>query len=119
MTKVYKDKNGNEVNVGDTVLLDGNVYEVIINSHNQDVVIDSELGQTSLESVQSQCEVIRGIKVIEWNDDYKCKCGNQSHYEGFHPCDREGNHVEPIPTWEGHYKCDRCNQIIIDKSDIK
>jgi hypothetical protein len=52
-------------------------------------------------------------KIIEvvMEDDFKCKCGNQSHLAGFYPCDSEGNYREPDQGWEGHYKCDDCNQV--------
>jgi hypothetical protein len=52
------------------------------------------------------------IKTI-MDDEFTCKCGNKSHYEGFYPCNEKGEYVEPIPSWEGYYKCDKCDQIYL------
>jgi hypothetical protein len=58
------------------------------------------------------------------NDDFKCKCGNTSYDSGFQPCDSKGKKMKPVSgfnysvipaAWEGHYKCEECNQIYLDK----
>lgn len=51
------------------------------------------------------------IQVVDMHDDFECLCGNKSHTGGFYPCDKEGNQVDPVPGWEGFYKCADCNQI--------
>ncbi|MGN7300398.1 hypothetical protein [Ferdinandcohnia sp. SAFN-114] len=48
---------------------------------------------------------------VALKDDFKCECGNQSHLDGFYPCNEDGEYVEPSPSWKGHYKCDSCDQI--------
>lgn len=58
------------------------------------------------------------MTIIKTNmdDDFTCKCGNQAWLEGFHPCNIDGEYVEPDLKWKGHYKCDRCGQIYLDES---
>ncbi len=46
------------------------------------------------------------------DDDWTCLCGNTSHTDGFHPCDADGNDVEPDNYWSEIYRCDRCGRII-------
>jgi hypothetical protein len=55
----------------------------------------------------------KNVTIIEviMEDDFTCKCGNNSGEEGFYPCDEEGNYREPDRGWNGHYKCDKCNQV--------
>jgi hypothetical protein len=48
---------------------------------------------------------------VVWDDNFTCDCGNQASLSGFYPCDRTGNYCEPDERWEGHYKCDDCNQL--------
>lgn len=48
-------------------------------------------------------------------DAWVCVCGNTPNHEGFYPCDRHGNLVEPDldgPWDERRYRCDRCRRII-------
>ena len=57
---------------------------------------------------------IQGLYV----DDYTCGCGNTANGSGFHPCDEQGEYVEPLPDtgwwlsertrWEGQYRCADC-----------
>jgi hypothetical protein len=51
---------------------------------------------------------------VDKNGEWICKCGNVSCYDGFSPCDLQGNEVEPIEgVWDGkHYKCERCGAIV-------
>lgn len=48
------------------------------------------------------------------DDAWVCQCGNTPHTDGFFPCDRNGNEVEPVEgKWEGAlYVCARCDRII-------
>jgi hypothetical protein len=32
--------------------------------------------------------------------------------DGFYPCHRDGNEVEPDRSWSGFYVCNRCSRII-------
>jgi hypothetical protein len=42
-------------------------------------------------------------------DDWTCTCGNQSHTDGFYPCDPTGREVEPtLDEWGGHNELDAC-----------
>jgi hypothetical protein len=41
-----------------------------------------------------------------------CLCGNQPDYDGFFPCDEEGNEMEPVEGWKSLYVCFRCGRII-------
>jgi hypothetical protein len=47
-------------------------------------------------------------------DAWTCKCGNQSHLEGFYACDKVGNEMSPEVglNWGGLYVCARCGRII-------
>ncbi len=47
-------------------------------------------------------------------DNWVCLCGNEPSQDGFYPCDRRGNQVEPtVKDWTGiYYVCDRCGRII-------
>jgi hypothetical protein len=48
------------------------------------------------------------------SDAWICLCGNTPIDEGFYPCNREGEEIEPTPEeWTTHcYVCDRCGRII-------
>ncbi|AZV43681.1 hypothetical protein BAOM_3072 [Peribacillus asahii] len=55
------------------------------------------------------------IITVKMNDDFTCKCGNDVMDSGFHPCDKKGNEIEPATTWEGYYKCAKCDKIYLDE----
>ena len=62
----------------------------------------------------SETEVER-ITHEEGNEEaWVCVCGNRPAEDGFYPCDREGNEVEPIvgSNWENLYVCAQCGRII-------
>lgn len=40
-----------------------------------------------------------------------CTCGNTTHTDGFYPCDKNGNEIEPTKEWNGLYVCGRCGKI--------
>jgi hypothetical protein len=47
------------------------------------------------------------------NDEaWICLCGNQPHYDGFFPCDKNGNEMVPAEGWQDLYVCTRCGRII-------
>jgi hypothetical protein len=49
----------------------------------------------------------------EDDDAWVCQCGNMPHTDGFFPCDRNGNEVEPEHgMWTDLYVCARCDRII-------
>jgi len=53
------------------------------------------------------------IKNEEGNDEaWICLCGNRPHYDGFYPCDKESNEMEPIEGWGSLFVCARCGRII-------
>ena len=52
------------------------------------------------------------------NEDAECVCGNMSNTDGFHPCNRDGEIVEPDNNWEGCYKCARCGKIYIGQEFV-
>lgn len=53
------------------------------------------------------------IKHEEGNDEaWICLCGNRPDSDGFFPCDRDGNEMEPVEGWEDLYVCGRCGRII-------
>jgi hypothetical protein len=45
-------------------------------------------------------------------DAWICICGNMPHCDGFYPCDKTGNEVEPVTGWSGLYVCNGCGRII-------
>lgn len=47
-------------------------------------------------------------------DAWICVCGNQPEDDGFHPCDAEGNEMEPWADsdWANLYACAACGRII-------
>lgn len=45
-------------------------------------------------------------------DAWVCICGNRPRDDGFFPCDKDGNEMEPVEGWEGLYVCDRCGRVI-------
>jgi hypothetical protein len=61
--------------------------------------------------MQSVIDMVEGVEF--YKDEFKCKCGNTTHQEGFHPCLRNGTIIEPDlgSYWDSHYKCDRCSQV--------
>jgi len=46
-------------------------------------------------------------------DDITCVCGNTPRTNGFYPCDRQGNEMEPTleSSWDGLYVCAVCQQL--------
>ena len=51
------------------------------------------------------------------NDEaWICICNNTSNAQGFYPCDREGNQMEPDAGWRDLYVCDRCGRIVDQKT---
>lgn len=52
------DKNGKEINVGNKVIFEGDLYDVDVNPFNSRVVIDNEYGQEYLEFIHSECELV-------------------------------------------------------------
>jgi hypothetical protein len=49
-------------------------------------------------------------------DAWICLCGNQPRSDGFYPCDKEGNEMEPADGWDSLYVCLRCGRIIEQNS---
>ncbi len=51
------------------------------------------------------------MQTVDW---WVCLCGNRPDYEGFFPCNEDGEPVEPTPAeWTTDcYVCDRCQRII-------
>lgn len=49
-------------------------------------------------------------------EEWVCECGNESHTDGFYPCDKNGRICEPDldSDWDGTYICDRCSQLHAD-----
>jgi hypothetical protein len=45
-------------------------------------------------------------------DAWICVCGNAPSSDGFFPCDKEGNEMEPVKGWGGLHVCGRCGRII-------
>jgi len=45
--------------------------------------------------------------------DLVCKCGNTTASDGFQPCDKNGNVIEPTvdSDWNGLYVCSKCGEI--------
>ena len=47
------------------------------------------------------------------NDEaWICICKNTPVSDGFFPCDKEGNEVEPVAGWSDLYICAKCGRII-------
>jgi hypothetical protein len=41
-----------------------------------------------------------------------CICGNRPNYDGFFPCNQNGDEMNPGKGWEDLYVCGRCGRII-------
>jgi hypothetical protein len=53
------------------------------------------------------------IKHEEGNQEaWICVCANHPDSDGFFPCDKDGNEMEPAEGWENLYVCGRCGRII-------
>lgn len=55
------------------------------------------------------------IEHIQTRDDaWLCLCGNIDSYEGFWPCDKNGNEMVPSidSDWDDLYVCGDCSRII-------
>lgn len=62
----------------------------------------------------SDTEVER-ITHEEGNEEaWVCVCGNRPTEDGFYPCDKNGNEIEPVvgSNWESLYVCAQCGRII-------
>ena len=58
----------------------------------------------------SDAEFIKREKTDK--DAWICICGNEPSEDGFYPCDKSGNEMEPTAGWDGLYVCLRCGRII-------
>jgi hypothetical protein len=47
-------------------------------------------------------------------ESWICICGNRPDSDGFYPCDKSGNEMEPVKgsSWDGLYVCNQCGRII-------
>lgn len=48
-------------------------------------------------------------------DAWHCICGNMPDQDGFFPCDKQGNEIEPVEEWAKQgslYVCAGCKRII-------
>jgi hypothetical protein len=47
-------------------------------------------------------------------DAWVCVCGNTPSGDGFYPCDKKGNEMEPLigSDWENLYVCAGCGRMI-------
>ena len=45
-----------------------------------------------------------------------CICGNRTDYDGFFPCDKDGNEMQPVQGWVNVCVCFRCGRIIDQQS---
>lgn len=53
------------------------------------------------------------ITYEEGNEEaWICMCGNRPDADGFYPCDKKGNEIEPGEGWEDLYVCASCGRII-------
>ncbi len=52
--------------------------------------------------------------LLEDVDAWVCVCGNRPIYDGFSPCDKDGDEMEPSigSDWENLYVCFGCGRII-------
>ena len=52
-------------------------------------------------------------KLGENDLDLICTCGNTTHTDGFYPCDKNGNEIEPTNNsdWDRSYICSKCSKI--------
>jgi hypothetical protein len=50
------------------------------------------------------------------DEAWVCICKNTPDAEGFFPCDKEGNQMEPEAGWEDLYVCAKCGRIINQKT---
>jgi hypothetical protein len=55
--------------------------------------------------------MVKKIIEVTMEDNFKCKCGNTASQDGFYPCNKEGETIEPTPEWEDYYKCEGCIKI--------
>ena len=61
---------------------------------------------------------MKNYKTFE-GENFYCKCGNQPHGDGYFPCDKDGNNVEPTPEWGEFplYVCAGCREIYLFKKE--
>ena len=45
-------------------------------------------------------------------DAWVCICKNTPDADGFFPCDKNGNEMEPVAGWDELYVCASCGRII-------
>jgi len=53
-----------------------------------------------------------------YSEAWVCVCGNTPMDDGFYPCDKHGNEIEPLigSGWDGLYVCARCGRIVRQNS---
>lgn len=54
-------------------------------------------------------------------DAWRCECGNEPQLDGFYPCNKKGEIVEPTPDeWtSGLYRCQRCRFVFHPNSVVR
>lgn len=75
----------------------------------------------ALTSVADRCVVECGCganhsgdKLLTVCDGWRGRCGNTPNGDGFYPCDKQGEEMEPLigSGWAGLYACARCGKIV-------
>ena len=52
-------------------------------------------------------------KAEDW---WECSCGNRPDTDGFYPCTKDGEIVEPTKEWDDYYLCYLCGEIVHQKT---
>ena len=98
-------------------------YDIEYNFYNEGEYIVQYQGDDvwfkSIDEAQSFIDEITAedIPVLP-NENAECECGNMAHTDGFHPCNKDGEIVEPDNNWEGCYKCARCGKIYVGQEFV-
>lgn len=61
----YVDHFGKEIMMGDTVSLDGAVFEIDVNIFNDEIVVEGETGMEKLSLVHDQCVIVGRKQVVQ------------------------------------------------------
>lgn len=61
----YVDRLGQEIKMGDTVSLDGAIFEIDVNIFNDEIVVDGETGMEKLSLVHDQCVIVGSKPLVQ------------------------------------------------------
>lgn len=90
------------------------VCSVYCNRENCNGCFIRDLSYKQYELSDETYKKLNEVSFKEFSDDeFTCTCGNDCMGEGFFPCNKQGDVMEPLKgsDWDSRYVCLRCGRI--------